>query len=89
MKEAAAELVGPCSQHPVPLPRGQELKQIIDWVGLVCDDPSRSCTSPPAVQFCQRRQIAPDDLSDIPDDTVESSPLVLGGTAIPDSQREA
>ena len=36
----------------------------------------------------QRRQLAPDDLPGISDDTVQTSVLVLGGSAIPDWKRE-
>ena len=60
------------------------MEQVLRWVGPVCNDPSGSGDRP-FDEHLPKRQLATDDLSaGIPDDTVQTSLLVLCGAGFPD-----
>ena len=65
------------------------MEQVLRWVGPVCNDPSGSGDRP-FDEHLPKRQLATDDLSaGIPDDTVQTSLLVLCGAGLPDWKQEA
>ena len=60
------------------------MEQVLRWVGPVCNDPSGSGDRP-FDEHLPKRQLATDDLSaGIPDNTVQTSLLVLCGAGFPD-----
>ena len=89
VEEAATQAVGTCPQRPVPPPKQQQLEQVMRWIGPVCNGPPGSGGRPLSEYFLQRRQLVPNNSPSIPDVTVQTSLLVLGGAAIPDWKQEA